>query len=76
MRASQSLATESNFSFIEKERKMRGQENIKNEINIQADALADLPVTGEQADATKGGASGTGKTMAAEVLASELRLDK
>ena len=56
---------------------MNAQENIKSdEINFQADALTDLPVAEEQAAVTKGGASGTGKTMAAEVLARELRLDQ
>jgi hypothetical protein len=38
--------------------------------------IEDLPVTDEQADETKGGASGTGKTMAAEVITRELRLDQ
>ncbi|MEW6127889.1 MAG: hypothetical protein AB1757_12695 [Acidobacteriota bacterium] len=38
--------------------------------------LNDLPVTDERAEETRGGASGTGKTMAAEVLAHELRLDQ
>jgi hypothetical protein len=57
--------------------KMKAQEMIKNDrINLQADALTDLPVANAQADATKGGASGTGKTMAAEVIARELRLDQ
>ena len=46
------------------------------EDNKQAESLTDLPVTEEQASETKGGASGTGKTMAAEVLARELRLDQ
>jgi hypothetical protein len=56
---------------------MNAQENIKNdEINLQSDRLTDLPVAQAQAEATKGGASGTGKTMAAEVLARELRLDQ
>ena len=56
---------------------MKVQEHIKNDdINLQADALTDLPVADEQADETKGGASGTGKTMAAEVIASKLQLDQ
>lgn len=36
---------------------MNAQESMKNEeINSPADALADLPVTGEQADRATGGA--------------------
>jgi len=54
-----------------------GRENATNdEINLRAEALTDLPLADEQAGETKGGASGTGKTMAAEVLASQLRLDQ
>ena len=50
------------------------KENATNdEINLQAEALTDLPLAHEQAGETKGGASGTGKTMAAEVLVGELR---
>ena len=50
------------------------KENATNdEINLQAEALTDLPLANEQAGETKGGASGTGKTMAAEVLVGELR---
>jgi len=49
-----------------------GKENATNhEINLQAEALTDLPLADEQAGETK--ASGTGKTMAAEVLGSQLR---
>ena len=55
----------------------RRKENAPNEsINHQADTLTDLPIADEQAGETKGGASGTGKTMAAEVLVGELRLDQ
>jgi len=51
-----------------------GKENATNhEINLQAEALTDLPLADEQAGETKAGASGTGKTMAAEVLGSQLR---
>ena len=46
------------------------------EITLQAEALTDLPLADEQAGETKGGASGTGKTMAAEVIVGELRLDR
>ena len=42
----------------------------------QTGTLSDLPVADKQAGETKGGASGTGKTMAAEVLAGELQLDR
>ena len=53
------------------------KENPTNdEINLQAEALTDLPLADEHAGETKGGTSGTGKTMAAEVLAGELRLDR
>lgn len=56
---------------------MNAQEKIKNdEINFQADALTDLSVTDEQADETKGGASGTGKTLAAEVIVGELQINQ
>ena len=38
---------------------MKAKGNVKNdEINLQADTLADLPVTDEQADETKGGREG------------------
>jgi hypothetical protein len=43
---------------------------------IQTGTLSDLLLTDEQAGETKGGASGTGKTMAAEVIARDLRLDQ
>jgi hypothetical protein len=60
-----------------KEIEMKAQEQIKRDgSNIQADAMIDLPVTDEPANQTKGGVSGTGKTIAAEVLARELRLDQ
>ena len=36
-------------------------------------SLADLPLTAEQTEQTKGG---TGKTMAAEVIARDLRLEQ
>lgn len=53
------------------------RENATNdEINLQEEALTDLPLADEQAGETNGGASGTGKTMAAEVLAGELQLDR
>ena len=49
------------------------KENVANdEINLQAEVLTDLPLALEQAGETKGGASGTGKTMASEVVASQL----
>jgi hypothetical protein len=57
--------------------KDRTQANTTNDkSNRQAEALIDLPVTDDQADETKGGASGTGKTLAAEVIASRLLLDQ
>ena len=35
---------------------MKAEENVKNDdINLQADALTDLPVADEQADEVKGG---------------------
>ena len=38
---------------------MKAKEKVKNnDINLQADNLADLPVTDEQADETKGGREG------------------
>lgn len=40
---------------------MKAKENVKNnDINLRADTLADLPVTDEQADETKGGAETKG----------------
>jgi len=53
------------------------KENARNdEINLQAEALTDLPLADQQAGETKGGSSGTGKTMAAEAIASQLRIDQ
>jgi hypothetical protein len=47
--------------LIERRLKMNGKENVKNaEINLQAEALTDLPVADEQADETKGGPGGPG----------------
>jgi hypothetical protein len=45
---------------------MKAQENIKNdEINVQADALTDLPVADEQADRATGGGAASGRIYVA-----------